>query len=143
MLALTFLKLENTMALLANDKTGKLILRLALGGILLLHGIAKLKSGVGWIAGPLAAHGLPGFLAYGAYVGEVLAPLMLIAGFYARIGALLVSIHMLFALFLVHQGELLSLTAQGTWAVEFQGLLLFSAIALVLLGPGKAAINDK
>ena len=131
------------MAILMNDKAGKFILRVALGGILLLHGIAKLKSGVGWMAGPLAAHGLPAFLAYGAYVGEVLAPLMLIAGLYARIGAALVAVHMLFALFLVHQAELFSLNEMGSWAIEFQGLLLFSAIAVMLIGPGKPGINEK
>lgn len=131
------------MALPTNDKAGKFILRVALGGILLLHGIAKLKSGVGWMAGPLAAHGLPAVLAYGAYVGEVLAPLMLIAGFYARIGAALVAVHMLFALFLMHQAELFSLSEMGSWAIEFQGLLLFSAIAVMLVGPGKAGINEK
>lgn len=131
------------MTLFANDKAGKFILRVALGGILLLHGIGKLKSGVDWLAGPLSAHGLPAFLAYGAYVGEVVAPLMLIAGFYARIGAALVSIHMLFALFLMHQGEIFKLTDMGSWAIEFQALLLFSAIAVMLIGPGKPGINEK
>ena len=131
------------MAMLLNDKAGKFILRVALGGILLLHGIAKLKNGVDWMAGPLTAHGLPAALAYGAYIGEVVAPLMLIAGFYARIGALLVTIHMLFALFLVHMGELFKLNEMGSWAIEFQALLLFSAIAIFLIGPGKAGINEK
>ena len=127
----------------ANDKLGKLILRVALGAIVLLHGISKLRNGVDWMAGPLSAHGLPAALAYGAYVGEVLAPLMLIAGFYARIGAALVAINMLFALFLVHMGELTQLNEQGGWAIEFQALLLFSALAVLLIGPGKAGINEK
>lgn len=134
---------EVPMALLANDKAGKFILRVALGAILLFHGIAKLRSGVDWMAGPLGAHGLPAALAYGAYVGEVLAPLMLIAGFYARVGAALVCVHMLFALFLVHQGELFSLNDMGSWAIEFQALLLFSALTVLLIGPGKAGINEK
>lgn len=30
-----------------NDSIGKLILRLVLGGLILLHGIGKLQSGVG------------------------------------------------------------------------------------------------
>ena len=131
------------MAMMLNDKAGKFILRVALGGILLLHGIAKLKNGVDWMAGPLTAHGLPAALAYGAYIGEVVAPLMLIAGFYARIGALLVCIHMLFALFLVHMGELFKLNEMGSWSIEFQALLLFSALTVFLIGPGKAGINEK
>ena len=40
----------------ATDDLGKLLLRLTLGVLLLLHGIAKLKSGVAWLGAPLAAH---------------------------------------------------------------------------------------
>jgi putative oxidoreductase len=70
---------------------GKLVLRLALGLLILLHGIAKLRGGLDPIVGMVQAHGLPGFVAYGALVGEVLAPLMVLAGFHARIGAALVA----------------------------------------------------
>ena len=53
-----------------NADLGKLILRLTLGLLLLLHGIAKLESGVGWISGSLQGYGLQGFLAYGVFIGE-------------------------------------------------------------------------
>ncbi len=53
-----------------SDDTGKLILRLALGILILMHGVAKLSTGVGGIAGMLSSHGLPGFLAYGAYLAK-------------------------------------------------------------------------
>ncbi len=132
------------MATMAGDKAGKFILRVALGVIILLHGIAKLKGGIDPITGLVTAQGLPAFLAYGVYVGEVLAPLMLILGFYARIGGALVAINMLAALFLVHRAELLALNPQtGGWAIELQALMLFSAIAVMLIGPGKAGINEK
>jgi putative oxidoreductase len=122
---------------------GKLVLRLALGILILLHGIAKLRGGLSMIEGMLAAHGLPTFLAYGALVGEVLAPLMLIAGFYARIGALLVVINMLFAFALVHLGQLGLLNEQGGWALELQGMFLAGALALALLGPGRYGVNGR
>ena len=48
------------MAMLANDKAGKLILRVALGVIVLLHGIAKLKGGIDPITGMVTGAGLPG-----------------------------------------------------------------------------------
>lgn len=131
------------MKFLANDSLGKLILRLVLGGIVLLHGIAKLRNGVGFIEGVATAHGLPAFFAYGAYIGEVLGPVLLIAGFYARIGALLIAANMLFAIALVHMGQLGQLNEQGGWAIELQALLLFGAIASMFLGPGKPAVNDK
>ena len=49
------------------DDLGKLILRLAVGVLLLLHGIAKIRGGIGWMAGPLGAIGLPAFIGYGVY----------------------------------------------------------------------------
>ena len=122
---------------------GKLVLRLALGVLVLLHGEAKLRGGVDPIEGMLTAQGLPGVLAYGALLGEVLGPLMLIAGYYGRIGALLIAINMLFALGLAHMGQLGQLNDQGGWALELQGMFLFSAIALALLGPGRYSVNNK
>ena len=122
---------------------GRLVLRIALGVLVLMHGIAKLRGGVDPIEGMLTAQGLPGVLAYGALLGEVLGPLMLIAGFYGRIGALLIAINMLFALGLAHMGQLGQLNDQGGWALELQGMFLFSAIALALLGPGRYSVNNK
>ena len=48
---------------------GKLVLRLALGLLILLHGIAKLRGGLGQITGLVESHGLPGFIGYGVLVG--------------------------------------------------------------------------
>ena len=128
---------------IANDKAGKLILRVALGVIVLLHGIAKLKGGIDPITGMVTGAGLPGVVAYGVYLGEVLGPVLLILGFYARIGAALVAVNMLFALFLAHRADIFTLNAQGAWAIELQALMLFAAIAVMLLGPGKPSINEK
>jgi putative oxidoreductase len=122
---------------------GRLILRVVLGVCILLHGIAKLKGGTGFISGILASHGLPAFLAYGVYVGEVLAPLLVIAGYYSRIGAWIIAVNMIVAIALVHMGELFSLNGTGGWAIELQVMFLFSAVAVALIGPGKFAINAK
>lgn len=129
---------------MSSDKTGKFLLRVVLGVVVLLHGIAKLKGGVGFISGAVTAHGLPAWVAYGAYAGEVLGPILMIVGFYSRLGAALVAVNMLFALFLVHRAELFALNPQsGGWAIELQALMLFGAIAVMLLGPGKPALNEK
>ncbi len=125
-----------------ND-VGKLVLRLALGILILLHGVAKLTHGVDPIEGMLAGIGLPAYIAYGVFAGEVLGPLLLIAGFYARIGAALIAINMLFALVLAHSDELASLSEQGGWALELQGMFLFTAIALLLMGPGRISVNRR
>ncbi len=130
-----------------NDTTradlGKLILRLVLGILILLHGIAKLKGGVAGIVGMVEAQGLPGFVGYGVLVGEVLAPLMVLAGFHARIGGLIIAFNMLVAIGLAHLGQLGQLNEQGGWALELQGMFLFTAIAIALLGPGAYSVNRK
>ncbi len=125
-----------------ND-TGKLVLRLTLGILILLHGIAKLSHGIGPIQGMVTGMGMPAFFAYGVLAGEVLGPLLLIAGFYARIGAALIAVNMLFAFALAHTAQLASLNEQGGWALELQGMFLFTAIALMLLGPGRFGINQR
>jgi putative oxidoreductase len=127
----------------AQHDLGKLILRFALGVLILLHGIGKIRGGVAPIEQLLAAHGLPTFLAWGALVGEVLAPILLIAGFYARIGAVLIAINMLTAFALVHVAQLGQLNEQGGWALELQGMYLFTAIGLALLGPGRYSVNAR
>ena len=123
---------------------GKLVLRLTLGMLILLHGIAKLKGGLAPIEGMLQAHGLPAFLAYGAYIGEVLAPLMVIVGFHARIGAALMAINMLFAIALAHAGQVGQLNPDsGGWAIELQAMFLASAVAVALIGPGRFSVNQR
>lgn len=125
------------------DDAGKLLLRVTLGLLILLHGIAKITQGVSGIEGMLTAHGLPAFIAYGAYIGEVLAPILLIIGFYSRVAALVIAFNMIVAIALAHAGELFQLDKQGGWALELQGMFLFTAIALALTGPGRFSINRR
>lgn len=127
-----------------NESTGKLILRLTLGLLILLHGINKLVNGIDWLDGALAAAGLPAFFKYGVYLGEVVGPLLLIAGYYARIGGWLVAVNMLFAIGLAHWGEVFVIDAQsGGLALEKQYLFLLAAVAIALVGPGRYAVNQK
>lgn len=126
-----------------NENTGKLVLRLMLGLLILTHGIAKLTGGIDWIDDKLTASGLPVFFKYGVYVGEVVAPVLVILGYYTRAGAWLIAVNMLFAIGLVHWGEVLAVTENGSLAIEKQYLFMFSAVALALIGPGRYAINQK
>jgi len=125
------------------DDIGKLLLRVVLGVLFLLHGIAKIKGGVGPIEGMITGAGLPGFLAYGVYIGEVLAPLLLIVGFYSRIAAVVIAFNMVVAIALAHAKEIFQLGPQGGWALELQGMFLFTAIAIALIGPGRFSINRR
>lgn len=126
-----------------NDSLGKLTLRLTLGVLILFHGVAKIlhPGTVDYIGGVLANAGLPSFLAYGVFVGEVIAPLLLILGIYTRYAALVVCINMLFAIGLMHSGELFMLTEHGGWRLELQGFYLFCAVAVMFLGSGSQAVK--
>ncbi len=123
------------------EDMGKLVLRLSVGVLMLLHGIFKLQNGVGGIAGMLGSQGLPGFLAYGVYLGEVVGPVLVIIGLYTRVGAVLIIGNMLVALALAHSQELFSLGSMGGWALELQGMFLFGAVAIALLGAGKYSVG--
>ena len=128
---------------LDNDDLGKLILRLALGAMILLHGVSKLinPGSLSWIGKTLASHGLPTVLAYGVLLGEVVAPVMAILGWNTRIAGLLIAGNMVVAIYLAHMGELFSLTSSGGWALELQGMFLFGALAMMFLGSGRTAIK--
>jgi len=128
---------------LNNATAGKLVLRLTLGILLLFHGFDKLlhPASVNFISSTLTGAGLPGFIANGVYVGEVIAPLMIILGVYCRVGGLLVVINMLFAVLLMHTGDLLTVTEHGGWRLELQAFYLFSGLALMFLGSGKLAVR--
>lgn len=124
-----------------SDDTGKLILRIALGILILLHGIAKLSSGVGFISGMLVSHGIPGGIAYLAYVGEVLAPVLIIVGFYTRPAAWVIAINMAVAVWLAHSTQLLGIGKNGGLVLELEYIYLFAAIALALLGAGRFSVG--
>lgn len=125
----------------STDELGKLVLRMVLGVLILFHGTSKLIHGPGFVVQALAQAGLPSFLAYGVYVGEVVAPLLLILGLWARAGALIVAVNMVVALLLVHTSQFLSLADTGGWALELQGMYLGGAVAVLLLGAGRFSLG--
>src|SRR5690606_19803630 len=111
---------EPFMSPTTQDDLGKLILRLTVGILLLFHGIAKMSKGISGIESLVVSNGLPGFIAWGAYIGEVIAPVLLIVGVYTRLGALLIVINMLVAILLAHMGHLTQFTNSGGWRLELQ-----------------------
>jgi putative oxidoreductase len=127
-----------------SDALGKLVLRLTLGVLISFHGISKLMSPARTLEsmnGLLAAAGLPTYLAYGVFIGEALAPILIILGIHSRIGGLMVVINMIFALLLAHTAQLLTMTKSGGWALELQGFYLLTGLALFFLGSGKIAVK--
>ena len=123
------------------DDAGKLVLRVALALILLFHGVAKLTGGIGFVGDMLAKAGAPAVLGYLVYVGEVVAPLMILAGVYTRLAAVVVAINMIVAVLLVHTSQFFTLNDQGGWALELQAMFFAGAVAVALLGAGRHSIG--
>ncbi|GHD41632.1 putative oxidoreductase [Marinobacter persicus] len=128
--------------MLENTDLGKLLVRLAVGGLLLFHGISKLFNGIGFIETLLASHNLPTQLAWAVYIGEIIAPLMVILGYQTRIGALLIFLNMVVAIVLAHTHELLALSSNGGLALELQLFFLINAAAVFFMGPGRYKLKN-
>jgi putative oxidoreductase len=126
-----------------NDAIGKLLLRLTVALLMLFHGFAKIihPGSLEFIESSLSGLGMPSAIAYGVYVGEVIAPLMILFGIYTRIGGLIIVANMIFAIVLAHTADMFSLTQHGGWALELQAFYLFGGIAIALLGSGKFAFK--
>jgi len=114
---------------------GFFILRWAVAGCLLVHGISKLIQGIGSIEGLVVSAGLPRFVAYGVLIGEVLAPLLVLANTFVAPAALVMALNMVVAVTLVHAAQLFTLGRSGGWALELQGLYFFGSLAIAFLAP--------
>ncbi|WMN89587.1 DoxX family protein [Vibrio parahaemolyticus] len=127
--------------ILANPDLGKLVLRVSFAFLFLLHGIHKVTGGTEFIQGLLVDHGLPAFVAYGVYLGEVAAPILMIIGLYTRLASVVVAGTCLMVIYLLNMGDLFALNKFGAWAVEGIGVYLFASIAIMFLGSGKYALK--
>jgi putative oxidoreductase len=133
--------METTNPISATGDAGRLVLRAVLAILLLFHGVSKVIGGIGFVTGMLAKVGLPTGLGYLVYIGEVVAPALILIGLFTRVAALIVVVNMIVALLLVHTGQFFSLSDTGGWALELQGMYLGSALALALLGAGRYSIG--
>ena len=120
----------------------KLLLRLSVGVLMMFHGIHKLIHGIGGVKAMTTNAGLPEFFAYGVYVGELIAPLFIILGLYARVAAAVLGLNMAVAIGLAF-GFTFSVTKYGGLAMELPLLFLMMSILIILFGSGKYAVNAK
>jgi len=119
------------------DDIGKLVLRITVSLLLVLHGIGKIARGIAWMHGPLAAYHLPFFIGYGVYVGEVIAPVLILVGFLTRPAALVVVFDIIMAVVLVAWHRLFELTKGGSYALEAEAFFLLLGLVIFFQGPGK------
>jgi len=126
---------------LHHPQLGYRLLAWTVAVLMLFHGVAKVLNGVGGIAGMLGGAGLPGFLAYGSLIGEFVAPLLVLTGFFVAPAALVMAVNMVVALALAHLPQLFTLNPKtGGYALELQVFFLLGSVAVALLAPKRGQV---
>jgi len=123
------------------EDSGKLVLRLTTAGLILFHGVSKILRGVSFMDPALAAFHLPAFVAYGVYIGEVIAPIFLLIGLWTRVASLVVAVNMIFAVALEAWRLAPTLNRGGGWGLELEAFYFLVAVAVFFLGPGKYSVS--
>lgn len=126
---------------LLNPDVGTLILRMALGIVLLAHSV-YLKLMVFTLPGTeqfFDSIGLPGFLAYAVFAAETIAGVALILGIKTRIFSALVVPVLLGATWVHSSNGWLFTNPGGGW--EYPLILTVMAFAQAALGGGKYALT--
>ena len=123
-----------------NTDVGLLLLRITIAGLMLFHGVAKLTHLTG-IKGMLAQAGLPEVMAYGVFITELVAPILIIIGWRTKLASILFFLGMIAAIFLAHPNNIFSISNTGGLQIEVIYLYAFGALALFFTGAGKYAIS--
>ena len=112
------------------------ILAFSLGFLLLFHGVDKVLNGTDFIQSMLEKANVPyaQYVTYGVFIGEIVAPILLIIGRYISIAGGIVAFTMLVAIFLAHQDKVFTLSEHGGWSIELQLLYLTGGLTLAVLG---------
>jgi putative oxidoreductase len=122
------------------EDIGRLVLRLGVGGVMLFHGVHRLFNGLDPVKTMLESHRLPDALAYVVYFGEIVGPLLVAIGLFARFGAFLIAAEVAALVTLSGVAQMIAVTPDGGYALEIETLYLAGALAVLFLGPGKLAV---
>jgi putative oxidoreductase len=114
-----------------------LVMRLALGVVMLAHGYQNLFRHLHDHVNMVAGLGVPAWLGYVSSITEFLGALMILAGFFTRPAALAICIDLLVAIWKVHWHNGLT----GDHGYEFPLALAALAFALIFFGGGPIAID--
>ncbi|MBM1107792.1 DoxX family protein [Aurantibacter crassamenti] len=124
-----------------NKNLGILILRLAIPFTMLIYGINKVIEGTGFIGSLFEQYGLPKFIANGIFIGEIVAPLMLMMGFRTRLAGLIFSFNCLVAIVMAQTQNIFKLNQFGGWSLDLLFIYLMAGIVFYVSGAGKYALS--
>lgn len=110
------------------------IMRLAVGGVFLLHGIGKFGRGIGATAGFLSTHHIPFATIFAVILitVETVGAICVLLGILTRAWAATMAVVMVVAI--------LAVKLPGDQNFELEGLLLAGAVTLVALGDGPLSV---
>ncbi|MEC1523758.1 DoxX family protein [Neobacillus niacini] len=120
------------------NEIGALILRVTLGAIFFIHGVVKFQGGIENIAGWFESLGLPGVMAYGVALLEIIGGILLIVGLATRLVAALFALLMIGATIKVKLA--IGLLGNGQMA-GYELDLAFLAIAVYLVINGSKLLS--
>lgn len=126
-----------------NQHIGILILRVSIAFTMLIYGITKLIIGIDYISDLMAQFGLPSFLSYGVFIGEIIAPILIIIGYRTKLAGLILALNCLIATLMSQLPNLLKLNAFGGWEVGLLFIYTFFGISLFFTGAGKYSMSTK
>lgn len=126
---------------LENQDMGVLIMRVTLAALIFFHGWHKVVNGIDMPSARLESWGIPGFLMYFAYISEVLAPLLILAGTFCRLSTITIFVTMLIVLYLdIKTG--IGFDIHGAPTNETQLFYLLFSAALIFTGPGRYRVTN-
>ncbi|NJX16877.1 DoxX family protein [Tamlana crocina] len=125
----------------SKQHTGLLILRVSIAFTMLIYGVTKLIFGIDFISSLLEQYGLPLIFRYGVFVGEILAPILIIIGFRTKLAGLVFALNCLVAILMVQIPNLLKLNETGGWAIGLIFIYMMFGIAMFFTGAGKYALS--
>ncbi|WP_425075971.1 DoxX family protein [Psychroserpens sp. S379A] len=120
---------------------GLFLLRITLSATMLVYGISKIISGVSQIETMLDSYGFPTFLSYGVYIGEIVAPLLIIIGFRTKLAGLVFAINCLVAILMVQLPYFFSINEYGGWSLGLIFIYFMFGIVMCFTGAGKYALS--
>ena len=127
--------------MLLKNEIGALILRVTLGALFLAHGVVKFQGGIENIEGWFSSIGLPGFMAYGVALLEIIGGIALIIGLGTKIVAALFALLMVGAILKVKLS--VGLLGNGQMAgYELDLGFLAMAVYLVISGSKLLSIDQ-
>ena len=124
--------------MLGKNEIGALILRVTLGVLFFIHGLVKFQGGIENIVGWFESIGLPGFMAYGVALVELIGGIALIIGLGTRLVSALLALLMVGATLKVKLS--VGLLGNGQMA-GYELDLAFLAMAVYLVINGSRALS--